>query len=198
VRARYVMLALPGSSPPGQAGWLPSRELAAIRPGDVVANRCGGGAPRLALGLVLEAGQELRADVLTPPSSWRPAGCGTRVVGRRHRVTHVQRDDLGDPGGPLRRPAGRRRPRLAALRPPRTAAGVERLRQPDVVEQRRDVVQLFVEGDAVRCAVHRGPACARPAFRHRAGTHPAAGGGTRKAGDDGAVSIRGARTTERD
>jgi hypothetical protein len=52
-------------------------------------------------------------------------------------------------------------PKTQARCPPRLLerqpVAVERLREPDVVEQRRDVEQFVVEGDPVGCAVHRSP-----------------------------------------
>jgi hypothetical protein len=85
---------------------------------------------------------------------------GLGVGGRGHVVPHVQHDDLLGPGGPLRRPAGGR-PEDPGQVPSRVLERqpviVERLGQPEVVEQRRDVVQLVVEGDPVRPAVHHSP-----------------------------------------
>jgi hypothetical protein len=98
------------------------------------------------------------SDDLPARSDLQYVGLG--VNGRRYVIPHGQHNDFRCPGCPIGRPTGRHPedPTPGPLPPPRReSVTVERVGEPDVVKQRRDVVKLVVEGDAVRCAVHSSP-----------------------------------------
>ena len=107
----------------------------------------------------------LRGEQLRSPSDHFPAGgdlqyMGLGVVGRRHVAAHVQHADLRCPFRPVRRPAGRcpEDPcQVPACLLEVHSVTVECVGEADVMKHRRDIEEFLVEGDAVRCAVHRSP-----------------------------------------